>query len=126
MSAVYPLFRSRSRKSASSPSPCSPTISPQTVTTVPVGNKEKTPTDVKTAIKDSPQVSPSTSDGALNDFMVTSPEYAHIREGQQEAEAEFEHIVEESNAFAEEEELVPLPKLLQLGEETGTANVDAM
>lgn len=60
---------------------------------------------------------PPPNDPAIKDFVAGSPEYRHIEQGQQEAEIEFESMAAGHAQADEEGELVPLPKLLQLGEE---------
>jgi hypothetical protein len=68
----------------------------------------------------------STSSLTSLTYLMKSPEYQHIGEGQKEAEEEFESMASKEEQDEAAETLVPLPRLLQLGEKDTSINMNAM
>lgn len=114
-------------------------VSPETVTAI---TSESSPPTRKGRTRSSPgfdakvnnvkvvsveETEPGTSkDDMVQVLDVGIPEYRHIELGQREAEEEFETMAAADEKAEEEQELVPLPKLLQLGEETASPDINAM
>lgn len=84
-----------------------------------------TPEKASTENRNQRNITPHAMDSA--DLLDSDPSvFKHLQEGQLEAEQEFETMATADEKAEEEVELVPLPKLLQLGEQPDAADINAM
>ena len=110
MPTYAPIFKTRASPTTRSASRTPPRTAAQPAPAASENGIPETDADMRPS-------TPPPKDPAVKEFVAGSPEYRHIEQGQQEAELEFESMAAQDDKADEDEELVPLPKLLQLGEE---------